>query len=330
MRTSGLPGAVPAAAGDYCAFGKSPLVGNSDAMAAIKAVANTVARRQCTVMILGETGTGKEMLARYLHSQSDRRQYPFVPVDCSALTDHLFVSELFGHKKGAFTGAIRDSLGFVRTANGGTLFFDEIGELSLPIQAKLLRMIQERVVVPVGDTRAYPVDVRILAATHRDLASMVKQGTFRQDLYFRLNVVAINLPPLRERADDVVELANHFLKSQAQLYQEPLRQLDIQAQTALASYTWPGNVRELANVMEHAHVLATDQTIHLSDLPPRLQDIESPIPAVSDLNLLEIERRTISEALRRTNYRKTAACRLLGINIQRLNRRILHLNIPLP
>jgi transcriptional regulator with PAS, ATPase and Fis domain len=309
------------------AFREVPLVGNSSAMTAVKAVAETVARRQCTVMILGETGTGKEMIARYIHAHSDRAEGTFIPVDCSAITDTLFESQMFGHVAGAFTGAVRESLGFVRAANGGTLFLDEIGELSLPLQAKLLRVIQERCVVPVGEAHPQPVDVRILAATHRDLAAMVREGTFRQDLYFRLNVVVITLPSLRERREDILPLANHFLQLQADLYEEPKRRLSEDAATALLRFSWPGNVRGLANAMESAHVLARRETIQVSDLPARVLAAVTSAHTVSDLCLVDVERRTIAEALRRTNYCKAQACRLLGINIQRLNRRISRLKI---
>lgn len=303
------------------------LVGRSAAMDSIKSVASTVAPRQCTVMILGETGAGKEMVARYIHAQSDRSDAPLIPVDCSALSDTLFESQMFGHVQGAFTGAVRESLGFVRAADGGTLFLDEVGELSLPLQAKLLRVIQERCVTPVGDTRAHEVDVRIIAATHRDLALMVREGTFRQDLFFRLNVVVTTLPPLRERTEDILPLANHFLQKQADLYDEPVRRLSDEAAAALVRYTWPGNVRELANAMESAHVLAQGETIELADLPIRLQSSRSASIGAPELCLTELERRTIAEALRRTGYCKAKASRMLGINIQRLNRRIERLNI---
>jgi transcriptional regulator with PAS, ATPase and Fis domain len=296
-------------------------------MAAIKQVAGTIAARQCTVMILGETGTGKEMVARYLHAKSDRAEAPLIPVDCSALSDGLFESQMFGHRRGAFTGAVGESLGFIRAADGGTLFLDEIGELSLPLQAKLLRVIQERCVVPVGDAVAHPVDVRIIAATHRDLPAMVREGTFRQDLYFRLNVVVTTLPPLRERVEDVLPLAEHFLRLQAELYEEPQRRLSAEAAAALQQYSWPGNVRELANAMESAHVLAPGEEIRLADLPLRLQSPRRDPVAASDLSLVEMERRLIREALRRTDFCKAAASRLLGINIQRLNRRIERLKI---
>jgi transcriptional regulator with PAS, ATPase and Fis domain len=296
-------------------------------MAAIKNIASMVAARQCTVMILGETGAGKEMVARYIHAQSDRRDAPLIPVDCSALADGLFESQMFGHVRGAFTGAVGESLGFIRAADGGTLFLDEIGELSLPLQAKLLRVIQERCVVPVGAAHAQPVDVRILAATHRDLAAMVREGTFRQDLYFRLNVVVTTLPPLRERVEDILPLADHFLQLQAELYDEPKRRLSTEAAACLQQFSWPGNVRGLANAMESAHVLAPGEEIRVADLPLRVQTPQGEGAAVSDLSLVDMERRLIREALRRTGNRKAPASRLLGINIQRLNRRMERLKI---
>jgi len=299
-------------------------------MSAVKDIAASIAARRCTVMIHGETGSGKEMLARHLHQLSDRTKNPFVPVDCSSLTDTLFESELFGHVRGAFTGAVRDSLGFIRAADTGTLFLDEIGELSLPMQSKLLRVVQERIVVPVGSGKPHPVDVRIICATHRNLTEMVREGTFREDLYFRLNVVVLQVPPLRERTADILPLARHFLETQAALYDETPREISDAAGQLLMRYAWPGNVRELANVMEHAHVLSLD-LVDVSNLPDRLRIAQSaPNSEGSDLLLQGIERRAIVEALRRTKFSKAAASRLLGINIQRLNRRIQRLGIRLP
>jgi transcriptional regulator with PAS, ATPase and Fis domain len=297
----------------------------------VRDIATSIAPRRSTVMLLGETGTGKEMLARHIHQQSERAAKPFVPVDCSAMTESLFESQLFGHVRGAFTGAVRESLGFVRAADGGTLFIDEVGELSVLLQAKLLRVLQERCVVPVGDTRARPVDVRVICATHRDLQAMVRARTFREDLYFRLNVVVLHVPPLRERPDDVVPLAQHFLALQADLYGEEAKTLSREAAEMLRQYPWPGNVRELANVIEHAHVLASAGTIRVADLPERLrQSANSVLSTPSDLRLIDVERRTIAEALNRSKFCKAAASRLLGINIQRLNRRIRSLGIELP
>ena len=308
-----------------------PLVGDSPAMTRLKKMASDIAPRRSTIMVLGETGSGKEMLANFIHQQSDRAAKPFIPVDCSSLSDTLFESELFGHMKGAFTGANRDSLGFIRAANGGTLFLDEVGELALPLQAKLLRVLQERVVVPVGDFKPRPVDVRVITATNRPLEQMVRDGKFRQDLFFRLNVVVLKLPPLRERVDDIIPLANHFLRTQADVYGETCKKLSTDVAHILERYPWPGNVRELANVMEHAHVIASNGTVEVLDLPPRLQPgTQENDEQEQDLSLLDVERCTIASALKRANFNKAAASRLLGMNIQRLNRRIIRLGIQIP
>jgi transcriptional regulator with PAS, ATPase and Fis domain len=303
------------------------LVGDSAPMIELKRAAQGIAVRQSTVMILGETGTGKEMLARYIHENSLRASKPFIPVDCSSLSDTLFESELFGHVKGAFTGAMRDSLGFIRAADGGTLFLDEIGELSMALQSKLLRVLQEKVVVPVGDTTPRPVDIRVLTATNRDLDVMVRDGTFRQDLFFRLNVVVLKTPALRERPQDIIPLAHHFLGLQSELYNESLKRLSQSVAEVLQGYAWPGNVRELANVMEHAHVLASGDLVELSDIPLRLQTGSAKPVATESLSLEDVERQTIAAALKRANYNKALASRMLGINIQRLNRRIVRLGI---
>ncbi len=301
-------------------------VGESPAIGSIKDIAASIAPRRSTVLISGETGTGKEMLARHIHALSDRADKPFVPVDCSALTDSLFESQLFGHVRGAFTGAVRDSIGFIRAADTGTLFLDEVGELPTALQAKLLRVIQERAVCPVGDTNAYPVDIRIVCASNRDLVAMVRLGQFREDLYFRLNVISLNVPPLRERPQDVLPLVRHFLKQQASVYGESTKHLAQDARDAMQNYAWPGNVRELANVVEHAHVLADGMEITVTDLPEQIRSRE-PQPVGSELRLDDVERRTIAEALRRTKGNKAAAARLLGLNIQRLGRKLEKLNI---
>jgi len=310
---------------------ESRIVGSSSAINIVRDIATSIAPRRSTVMLLGETGTGKEMLARHIHQQSERANKPFVPVDCSSMTETLFESQLFGHVRGAFTGAVRESLGFIRAADGGTLFIDEVGELSVLLQAKLLRVLQERCVVPVGDTKPRSVDVRVISATHRDLPAMVRLRTFREDLYFRLNVVVLHVPPLRERPEDVVPLAQHFLSVQADLYGESAKTLSREACELLRQYPWPGNVRELANVIEHAHVLAAAGLIRPTDLPERLrQTADARVLTPSDLRMVDVERRTIAEALNRTKFCKAAASRLLGINIQRLNRLINRLGIETP
>jgi transcriptional regulator with PAS, ATPase and Fis domain len=308
-------------------------IGISPAFEAARAMAASVARRRSTVLIQGETGSGKEMLAGYIHRCSERAQQPFVPVDCSALSEGLLESELFGHVKGAFTGALRDSLGFIRSADGGTLFLDEIGEMPLPLQAKLLRVLQERKVVPVGEHRGIPVHVRVIAATNRDLKEMVRLGKFRADLYFRLNVISVRMPPLRERIEDVLPLARHLLALQAAAYDEPLKQIATPAAEALKKYPWPGNVRELSNAIEHAHILCDGELIELHDLPEAVRNAtdvrRDDLPGIN-LRLVDVERRAIIDALKRSKHSKAAASRLLGINIQRLNRRIVRLGITLP
>jgi transcriptional regulator with PAS, ATPase and Fis domain len=312
-------------------FSSFRLIGDSPALSSLKRTASDIAPRRSTVMILGETGVGKEMLARFIHQNSNRASKPFIPVDCSALSDGLFESELFGHVKGAFTGAMRDSLGFIRAADGGTLFLDEIGELSMQLQTKLLRVLQEKCVVPVGDFRPRPVDVRVVTATNKPLEQMVRQGEFRQDLYFRLNVVALRVPPLRERASDIIPLANFFLRTQAELYDEPMKTISSEAGQLLEKYSWPGNVRELANVMESCHVISSAAEIGVTDLPPQLQPSEvDGQPQGDDLSMREMERCTIAKALQRSNFNKAAASRLLGMNIQRLNRKIVRLGIQIP
>jgi transcriptional regulator with PAS, ATPase and Fis domain len=310
-------------------FGPQRLIGKSPVMSALKKSAAEIAARHSTVMILGETGSGKEMLARYIHICSPRADKPFIPVDCAALSDTLFESELFGHVKGAFTGAMRDSLGLIRAANGGTLFLDEIGELSPHLQAKLLRVLQEKVVMSVGDLKPHPVDIRVVSATHRSLETMIHTGAFRQDLFFRLNVVVMHLPPLRERVSDIVPLAEHFLRTQSHLYREPVKTLSPETAMALQDYAWPGNVRELANVMEHAHVLASGPSVMPDDLPPRLH-AAAQYGVIDELSLEQVERTAIAKALKKVNYNKSAAARLLGINIQRLNRRMVKLGIRTP
>src|SRR4051812_32891609 len=230
-----------------------------------------IAPRPATVLIEGETGAGKEVAARQIHNLSPRAANPFVPVDCTVFSTELMESQLFGHVKGAFTGAIAAALGFVRCADGGTLFLDEIGELPLAVQAKLLRCIQERTVVPVGGVEPIPVDLRIIAATHRDLAAMVREGRFRQDLYFRLNVVRLTIQPLRERGGEILPLAHHFVDDIATAYDEPMKTLSSAAEAALVRYDWPGNVRELRNAIERAFLFCADRTIDVIHLPEEVR-----------------------------------------------------------
>ncbi len=298
-------------------------IGTSAAFESIIETIKAVATRKCSVIISGETGTGKELVARKVHEHSDRRKTIFVPVDCTTLTGQLFESQLFGHVKGAFTGAIDNTLGFFRAANKGTIFLDEISEIPLELQAKLLRVLQESAVTPVGSTKNYPVDIRVLCATNRDLKKMVHDKKFRADLYFRLNVVNLEVPPLRERKEDIILLANYFLKNQSEFYCEPGKKLSARTQKILSSYYWPGNVRELANAMERAYVLSAGKVVESTSLPSDVIMADystvpnSPLPTLDDA-----KRKLINEALKLTGGKKLAAAKILNVERRRLNRLI--------
>jgi transcriptional regulator with PAS, ATPase and Fis domain len=284
-----------------------------------------VGHRNCTALIQGASGTGKELVARHIHATSTRAQRNFVAVDCTTLQDTLLESQLFGHKRGAFTGAEESTLGLIRAANAGTLFLDEIGELTLTMQAKLLRCIQERAVVPVGAVAPVPVDTRMLAATNRDLAAMVRRGQFREDLYFRLDVVRVIVPPLRKRPADILPLAEHFLAFFADLYGEPCKRLAPVVAAAFQAYGWPGNIRELRNAIEHSLVLSSSSEIELADLPPALQCAARRAchPAGRRvIPLRDIERIMLRRALRAAQGNKTLAAEMLGVERHRLTRMI--------
>ncbi len=307
--------------------------GDSQATRNLRNEIATFARRNVTVLIEGETGTGKEMAAREIHARSCRVDKPFVPVDCTAFSSELIESQLFGHVKGAFTGAAAAALGFIRCADGGTLFLDEIGELPLAAQAKLLRCLQERVVVPLGEFKPVPVDLRVVAATHRDLASMVRAGSFRQDLYFRLNVVRLTISPLRDRRDDIVPLASYFLEECAQLYDEPHKLLSDNACEALIRYDWPGNVRQLRNAIQRAFLYSSERTIDLSCLPAELAE-QGPRTEPDDRDdslsipsLAQAERMLIARVLKLAGGNQSAAARLLGVERHRLRRHIERLGL---
>ncbi len=307
----------------------SRLIGKSPEFNSILEMVEAVASRKCPIIVTGETGVGKEMVARRIHLASERTAKVFVPVDCSTLTGQLFESQLFGHVKGAFTGAVDNTLGFFRAADGGTIFLDEIGEIPFELQAKLLRVLQEKRITPVGSTKSYPIDVRILCATNRDLKEMIKEKTFRTDLYYRLNVVNLEVPPLRQRKDDIMPLANHFLKNQSDFYDEPPKKLSSNAKKLLSNYAWPGNVRELANAMERAYVLTTGSQIHPASLPFEIIIADSPAYPKHELPTLdEVKRKIITQTLEFTKGRKLAASKILGIERRRLNRLIEKLEIP--
>lgn len=305
----------------------------ADEASALRAQIELIAPRAATVLIEGETGAGKEIAARQIHALSPRAARPFVPVDCTVFSTELMESQLFGHVKGAFTGAVAAALGFVRCADGGTLFLDEIGELPLAVQAKLLRCIQERSVVPVGGVEPIPVDLRIIAATHRDLAAMVREGRFRQDLYFRLNVVRLSIRPLRQRRREILPLAGQFLEDIASAYDEPVKALSSAAADTLLRYDWPGNIRELRNAIERAFLFCADRTIDVIHLPEEVRAAaemifiegavsnplaeSEPIPRMADA-----ERLLIARVLKVTGGNQSDAARLLDIERHRLRRKI--------
>jgi transcriptional regulator with PAS, ATPase and Fis domain len=268
------------------------------------------------------------MVARQIHCAGDRADKVFVPVDCTTLTGQLFESQLFGHVKGAFTGAVDSTLGFFRAADEGTIFLDEIGEIPLELQAKLLRVLQEERITPLGSTKSHPVDVRVLCATNRNLYDMVRDGEFRADLFYRLNVVNLEVPPLRQRKDDILPLAEYFLHNQAAFYAEPLKTLTDNVRQMLISYSWPGNVRELANAMERAYVLTKGLEIHSAALPFEIIVADSTTYPRHELPTLdEVKRKIVTQTLEFTNGRKMAAAKILGIERRQLNRLIENLNI---
>ena len=305
-------------------------IGRSSAITSILDTVKAIAGRRCPIIITGETGVGKEMVARQIHYASDRADRALVPVDCTTLTGQLFESQLFGHTRGAFTGAVDTTLGFFRAADGGTVFFDEISEIPLELQAKLLRVLQEGAVTPLGSTKSYPIDIRVLCATNTDLCEMLKKGTFRADLYYRLNVINLEVPPLRQRKEDILPLAEYFLANQSTFYGEPPKVLGPTAKELLLNYVWPGNVRELANAIERAYVLTTGREIQPAVLPFEVIIADSPAYPNRELPTLdEVKRKIITQALEFTQGRKIAAAKILGIERRCLNRLIDKLDISL-
>ena len=303
------------------------LIGESDALHTVRDLIDKVSRSQAPVHISGESGTGKELVARLIHDSGPRKEAPFVPVNCGAIPAELMESEFFGHRKGAFTGAINDKAGLVQSAANGTLFLDEIADLPLAMQVKLLRVIQEHTVRPVGAEREETVDIRILSATHRNLADLVKQGEFREDLYYRINVIELHVPALRDRGDDVLLLAEHILdkhgRNRAALSED--------ARAALLAYRYPGNVRELENMLERAITLCPDGAITGRDLNILERSTSAPeaVRPAADLGgqIQNVERQAIVEALEKTRYNKTAAAKLLGLSFRQLRYRIKKLEI---
>lgn len=348
----------PKAPEDYDSQGR--ILGSSPAMQTLKSTIGKLARSQAPVYIHGESGSGKELVAHEIHLQSPRHKAPFIPVNCGAIPENLMESEFFGHKKGSFTGAVSDKQGLFQAAHKGTLFLDEVADLPLTMQVKLLRAIQERAIKPVGGLEEISVDVRILSATHKSLEHEVAAGNFRQDLYYRLNVIKLKVPPLRERQDDIELLADFFLKKIAERWQMPAIKLSLQARQILLSYSFPGNVRELENILERASTLCEDNTIQADDLqlpqviqssttnshqhsssrsvllsvPPDLVSPYAPQTPVSNATNAaaeqlwtphtdeEAERTMIMEALDQTRWNRTKAAELLGMSFRQLRYRI--------
>ncbi|EJS1738334.1 sigma-54-dependent response regulator transcription factor ZraR [Escherichia albertii] len=290
------------------------MVGKSAAMQHLLSEIALVASSEATVLIHGDSGTGKELVARAIHASSARREKPLVALNCAALNESLLESELFGHEKGAFTGADKRREGRFVEADGGTLFLDEIGDISPMMQVRLLRAIQEREVQRVGSNQTIPVDVRLIAATHRDLAEEVNAGRFRQDLYYRLNVVAIEVPSLRQRREDIPLLADHFLQRFAERNRKAVKGFTPQAMDLLIHYDWPGNIRELENAVERAVVLLTGEYISERELPLAIASTPIPLAQSQDIQpLVEVEKEVILAALEKTGGNKTEAARQLGI-----------------
>jgi two-component system response regulator PilR (NtrC family) len=316
----------------------SPLLGHSEAMAQLRATVGRVARSQAPVMILGESGSGKELVAREIHRLGPRSTGAFVPVNCGAIPAELMESEFFGHRRGAFTGAVQDRQGLFREAHGGTLFLDEVAELPQPLQVKLLRAVQERTIRPLGATSEETVDVRILSATHRGLAEEVAEGRFRQDLYYRLNVVEVHVPPLRERCEDITEIARQMLGRIARQWGLEGLALSEAALERLQRYRFPGNVRELENILERAAVMVEGSVIEADTLefprhpagiqsndqnPNSALDIETGL----DHQLADQERRALEAALAQTAGNRTAAARILGLSFRQMRYRLKKLGL---
>jgi transcriptional regulator with PAS, ATPase and Fis domain len=302
-------------------------------MISIKLVIKRVAHSEGTVLITGKSGTGKEIVARAIHYNSPRREKRFLPINCGAIVDTLFESELFGHKKGSFTGATVDKEGLLKVAEGGTVFLDEVSEIPIQLQVKLLRALEQREITPVGMTEPMKIDVRIIAATNRDLRKEVENGRFRDDLYYRLNVVEIDLPSLKERPDDVPILAQHFLDAFKKQMSKPIQGFTNEAMRALLQYQWKGEVRELENVIERAAIFCDEDFIGLEHLPEYMRPSDD-IPTVSSGHgtlkdaVRSFERQFIQQTLSVCGQNKETAAKVLGVSLSSLYRKIEELQIP--
>jgi len=317
------------------ASGEKGLLGESIAIQQVRSLIDKLARSEAPVHITGESGSGKELAARLIHQKSARRDRPFVPVNCGAIPENLMESEFFGYKKGAFTGADADRDGFFQAANGGTLFLDEVADLPLPMQVKLLRAIQEKKARKVGSTQEDAVDVRIISATHQNLADCVESGKFRHDLYYRLNVIELRMPALRDMREEIPAVARAILDKLAGQARVPRPQLEDDAMLALRGYDFPGNVRELENILERAMALCDGQRITMFDLqltPPEAEEVVTPTEGGNGKWPLQeyldrVEKEAILEALEKTRYNRTAAAKLLGITFRAMRYRMERLGI---
>jgi DNA-binding NtrC family response regulator len=292
---------------EYPAF-----IGNSDAVRKIMATVNKVAKTDASVLILGENGTGKELVAHEIHKRSDRRNEVFIKVDVASLTESLFESELFGHVKGAFTDAREDRIGRFETASGGTLLLDEIGNLSISLQAKLLAAIQNREIFRIGSNKSIPIDIRLICATNKPIEKMTEENLFREDLLYRINTIQIEIPPLRERGEDIIQLADQFLKGLSQKYEKPFIKITGRAYDLLMEYDWPGNVRELKHTIEKAVILSESDTLKPEDFFLSYKD-RIPDENADSLNLMQVEKETIKKSLIKNNGNMTRAANDLGI-----------------
>jgi len=304
------------------------IIGSSDAIERVKKMVLKVASSSSTVLIRGESGTGKEKVARAIHSASPRSAGLFQAINCAALNENLLESELFGHEKGSFTGASGQRKGLFETASGGSLFLDEIGDITPAMQVKLLRALQEREVTRVGGNRPIPVDVRIIAATNRDLEALVKDGRFREDLYYRINVIPIQIPPLRERRDDIPPLVDHFIAKHAQAEGRKIRGLSGEARKLIMEYAWPGNVRQLESAIERAILLAETDRIEAEDLPFEIRQASEPATNFAfklppeGISFEELERSLIIQAMEQSGWNITRAAKLLGLSFRTLQYRL--------
>lgn len=307
------------------------IVGKSPQIINIYDIVNTVAETDSTVLITGKSGTGKELIARALHFKSKRKNRTFVPVNCGAISENLIESELFGHKKGAFTGAISDKEGFIKAAEGGTLFLDEVSELPPGLQVKFLRVLQEREYTPVGTTAPIKVNVRFIASTNRDLKEEVKANRFREDLYYRLNVIEIHLPSLKDREEDIPILADHFLDKYRKEMKKNIKGIDNQAMRALMSYEWKGEVRELENIIERAVIFCKDEFITIQDLPSAFKSDNSVLDFSKagslDDSVRKFEKDLIMRALETNQYNKEKTAEILQVGLSTLYRKLKELNI---